>query len=249
MLEVTGLSVAYGAIQALRGVSLRVEKGSVVALIGANGAGKTTLLRAISGLLAPREGGIRFDGREIAGLRAEEIVRLGISQAAEGRQNFSGLSVRDNLLVGAFPVYRFGARQRIEADMLRIFDIFPRLRERAAQLAGTLSGGEQQMLAIARALMASPSLLLLDEPSTGLSPLIVGSIFDVIARLRERGGTTLLVEQNVHLALAVAHRAYVLERGRVTLEGPGRELMANPLVREAYLGIAGGVPPSGAAGR
>ena len=236
MLEVTGLSVAYGAIQALRGVSLRVEKGSVVALIGANGAGKTTLLRAISGLLAPREGGIRFDGREIAGLRAEEIVRLGISQTAEGRQNFSGLSVRDNLLVGAFPVYRFGARRRIEADMLRIFDIFPRLRERAAQLAGTLSGGEQQMLAIGRVLMARPRLVLLDEPSLGLAPRIVAEILDQIGKLRQAGTTVLLVEQNARGALGIADRAYVLESGRVVLEGDARALRQDPRVQSAYLG-------------
>jgi len=238
MLEVTGLSVAYGAIQALRGVSLRVEKGSVVALIGANGAGKTTLLRAISGLLAPREGGIRFDGREIAGLRAEEIVRLGISQTAEGRQNFSGLSVRDNLLVGAFPVYRFGARRRVEADMLRIFDIFPRLRERAAQLAGTLSGGEQQMLAIGRVLMARPRLVLLDEPSLGLAPRIVAEILDQIGKLRQAGTTVLLVEQNVRIALSISNYGYVMENGRVVLDGSADFLKNNEDVKEFYMGLS-----------
>jgi len=236
MLEVAGLSVAYGAIQALRGVSLRVEKGSVVTLIGANGAGKTTLLRTISGLLVPREGGIRLDGKDIAGLRAERIVRLGVSHAPEGRQNFSGLSVRDNLLVGAFPVYRFGARRRVEADMERVFGIFPRLSERAAQLAGTLSGGEQQMLAIGRVLMARPRLVLLDEPSLGLAPRIVVEILDQISRLRETGTTVLLVEQNARAALAIADRAYVIESGRVVLEGAARALREDPRVQTAYLG-------------
>ncbi len=236
MLEVSGLSVAYGAIHALRDVSLRVDTGSVVTLIGANGAGKTTLLRTISGLLAPREGSIRLDGKEIAGLRAEEIVGLGVSQAPEGRQNFSGLSVRDNLLVGAFPVYRFRARRQVASDSERVFGIFPRLKERAAQLAGTLSGGEQQMLAIGRVLMARPRLVLLDEPSLGLAPRMVAEILDQISRLREAGVTVLLVEQNARGALAIADHAYVIESGRVVLDGPAHALREDARVQRAYLG-------------
>ncbi len=238
MLEVTDLSVAYGAIQALRGVSLRVEPGSVVALIGANGAGKTTLLRTISGLLSPRAGRVRFESREIAGWRAEDIVRAGVSHAPEGRQNFAALSVRDNLLVGAYPVYRFRDRRRVEADLDRVWTIFPRLRERAAQLAGTLSGGEQQMLAIGRVLMARPRLVLLDEPSLGLAPRMVQDILNQVTRLREAGTTVLLVEQNARGALAIADRGYVLESGRVVLEGAADELRRDPRVQTAYLGRA-----------
>jgi len=246
MLEVSDLQVAYGKIQVVWGVSLGIAEGETVAVIGANGAGKTTLMRTFAGLLRPSTGRILFRGREIGGMPPHEIARQGLALVPEGRELFPHMSVSENLLLGA---RLCPGRQRATENLEWVYELFPVLRDRRRQSASTLSGGEQQMLAIARALMASPSLLLLDEPSTGLSPLIVGSIFDVIARLHERGGTTLLVEQNVHLALAVAHRAYVLERGRVTLEGPGRELMANPLVREAYLGIAGGVPPSGAAGR
>jgi len=246
MLEISSLNCFYGNVQVLWDVSTRVDEGEIVALIGANGAGKTTLMRTFAGLLRPSTGRILFRGREIGGMPPHEIARQGLALVPEGRELFPHMSVSENLLLGA---RLCPGRQRATENLEWVYELFPVLRDRRRQSASTLSGGEQQMLAIARALMASPSLLLLDEPSTGLSPLIVGSIFDVIARLRERGGTTLLVEQNVHLALAVAHRAYVLERGRVTLEGPGRELMANPLVREAYLGIAGGVPPSGAPGR
>ncbi|MBI2524844.1 MAG: ABC transporter ATP-binding protein [Candidatus Rokubacteria bacterium] len=245
MLEVSGLRVAYGKIQVVWGVSLDIVEGETVAVIGANGAGKTTLMRTFAGLLRPSAGRILFRGREIGGMPPHEIARQGLALVPEGRELFPHMSVAENLLLGA---RLCRSRQRATENLEWVYELFPVLRERRRQSASTLSGGEQQMLAIARALMASPSLLLLDEPSTGLSPLIVGSIFEVIARLRERGGTTLLVEQNVHLALAVAHRAYVLERGRVTLEGPGRELMTNALVRESYLGVAGGTPAPAAPG-
>ncbi|MBI4589418.1 MAG: ABC transporter ATP-binding protein [Candidatus Rokubacteria bacterium] len=236
MLEVENLSVAYGAIQALRGVSLRVSAGSVVTLIGANGAGKTTLLRAISGLLPPAQGRIAFDGRDITGRAAEEIVRLGISHAPEGRQNFSALTVRDNLLVGAYPVYRRSRRSALLADLERVFSLFPVLRQRQGQLAGTLSGGEQQMLAIGRVLMARPRLALLDEPSMGLAPLVVREILKQIRRLPDSGTTVLLVEQNARSALAIADRGYVIETGHVVLEGSAEELRRDPRVQAAYLG-------------
>ncbi|MBI3458392.1 MAG: ABC transporter ATP-binding protein [Candidatus Rokubacteria bacterium] len=238
MLEVEELSVAYGAIQALRGVSLRVREGSIVTLIGANGAGKTTLLRTISGLLRPGAGRIRFTGREITGLEAEAIVRLGISHAPEGRQNFAALSVRDNLLIGAYPIYRRGGRAAVLEDLERVCTLFPVLRERQRQLAGTLSGGEQQMLAVGRVLMARPRLLLLDEPSMGLAPLVVQEILRQIRRLPEAGTTVLLVEQNARSALAIAHRGYVIETGRVVLEGSAAELRRDPRVQAAYLGRA-----------
>jgi branched-chain amino acid transport system ATP-binding protein len=236
MLEVDGLEAAYGKIQVLWGVSMTVARGETVAVIGANGAGKTTLLRSVAGLLRPRAGRIGFRGEAIGGLPAHQVARRGLALVPEGRELFPHMSVSENLLLGA---RLCPSRQRAAETLEWVFELFPVLRERRRQTASTLSGGQQQMLAIARALMASPSLLLLDEPSTGLSPLVVGSIFEVIGRLGERGGTTLLVEQNVHLALAVAQRAYVLERGRVTLEGAGRELLDHPLIREAYLGVAG----------
>jgi branched-chain amino acid transport system ATP-binding protein len=237
VLEVSDLRVGYGKIQVVWGVSLRIAQGETVAVVGANGAGKTTLLRTIAGLLRPSAGRIVFRGREIAGTPPHQVARQGVALVPEGRELFPHMSVYENLLLGA---RLCPSRSRALENLEWVYELFPILAERRRQAASTLSGGEQQMLAIARALMASPSLLLLDEPSTGLSPLIVGSIFEVIARLGERGGTILLVEQNVHLALAAVQRAYVLERGRVTLEGPGRELMANPLIREAYLGVAGG---------
>jgi branched-chain amino acid transport system ATP-binding protein len=238
MLEIEALSVAYGAIQALRGVSLRVGAGSIVTLIGANGAGKTTLLRAISGLLRPRSGRICFEGRDIAGTAAEEVVRLGISHAPEGRQNFAALTVGDNLLVGAYPVYRRHGKAGIRADLDRVFTLFPVLQRRQRQLAGTLSGGEQQMLAIGRVLMARPRLVLLDEPSMGLAPLVVREILKQIRRLPEAGTTVLLVEQNARSALAIADRGYVIETGRVVAEGRADELRRDPRVQAAYLGRA-----------
>ncbi len=238
MLEIETLSVAYGAIQALRGVSLSVGEGSIVTLIGANGAGKTTLLRTISGLLRPGSGRIAFDGRDITGRAAEDVVRLGISHAPEGRQNFAALTVRDNLLIGAYPVYRRHGKAGVQADQERVFTLFPVLRQRQRQLAGTLSGGEQQMLAIGRVLMARPRLVLLDEPSMGLAPLVVREILKQIRRLPEAGTTVLLVEQNARSALAIADRGYVIETGRVVLAGSADELKRDPRVQAAYLGRA-----------
>ncbi len=235
MLEIDGLRAGYGKIQVIWGVSLRVAAGETVAVIGANGAGKTTVLRSIAGLLRPEAGRIGFHGHDIGKLPAHAIARLGLTLVPEERELFPWMSVYENLLLGG----RLCAeRERVEKNLERVYGLFPVLRARHRQTASVMSGGEQQMLAIGRALMSNPALLMLDEPSTGLSPRVVGSIFDVIGRLAEQGGTTLLVEQNVHLALDIAHRAYVLERGRITLEGAGHELMENPLIREAYLGVA-----------
>jgi branched-chain amino acid transport system ATP-binding protein len=238
MLEVTDLAVAYGAIQALKGVSLTVRAGSVACLIGANGAGKTTLLRALSGLLPVQRGSVRFEDREIAGLAPEAVVRLGISQVPEGRQNFAGLTVRDNLLVGAYPVRGRLGRAEVEAAMERVYRTFPILGTRARQLAGSLSGGEQQMLAIGRVMMARPRLVLLDEPSMGLAPFLVREILLQIRRLPAEGTTVLLVEQNARAALRIADYAYVMENGRITLEGKAGELGENDEVKRAYLGRA-----------
>lgn len=238
MLEVERLSVAYGAIQALRDVSLSVPEGCVVTLIGANGAGKTTLLRAVSGLLPPVGGRIVLAGREITGRPAEEIARLGVSHVPEGRQNFATLSVRDNLLVGAYPVYRRDGRAAVVAHLERVCALFPVLRDRQRQLAETLSGGEQQMLAIGRVLMARPRLVLLDEPSMGLAPLVAREILKQIRRLPATGTTVLLVEQNARSALQVADRGYVLETGRVVLAGTAEALRRDPRIRAAYLGRA-----------
>ena len=236
MLEVADLAVAYGAIQALKGVTLQIREGSIACLIGANGAGKTTLLRAISGLLPVQRGCIRFQERDITGLAPEAVVRLGISHVPEGRQNFAGLSVRDNLLIGAYPVYRRTRLREIWAAMERVFQLFPMLRARADQLAGTLSGGEQQMLAIGRVLMARPRPVLLDEPSMGLAPVLVREILRQIRRLPAEGTTVLLVEQNARAALRIADHGYVMEGGRITLEGKARELADNEEVKRAYLG-------------
>jgi branched-chain amino acid transport system ATP-binding protein len=233
MLQVQDLSVYYGGIQALKGISLEVRQGELLAIIGANGAGKTTTLRTISGILRPRSGSIRFDGKELTKLSPYDIVGLGIAHSPEGRQVFSGLTVAENLRLGA--VQRRDPAE-IDADLERVYTLFPRLKERSTQKAGTLSGGEQQMLAIGRALMARPRLLLLDEPSLGLAPLMVDRIFEVIARLKEEGSTILLVEQNAHMALEVADRAYVMETGRIKLSGPAAELAANADVERAYLG-------------
>ena len=233
LLEVNNLSVNYGGIQALQDVTLAVQPGEAVTLIGANGAGKSTALRAISRLLRPRAGQIVYDGRDIGRLRPDEVVRLGIAQCPEGRRVLARQSVFDNLLLGA---YTRSDRAQIKADIERQFASFPQLAERRDQLAGTLSGGEQQMLAIARALMSRPRLLLLDEPSLGLAPLIVRGIFSIIRELRSTGMTILLVEQNATLALQQADRGYVLEAGRVTISGPAAELLTDERVRRAYLG-------------
>jgi branched-chain amino acid transport system ATP-binding protein len=234
MLELHDVHVAYGSIRSLQGVSLRVAEGELVALIGANGAGKTTTLRTISGLLRPTQGSITFEGAEIQRASTDRIVALGISHCPEGRRIFGGLTVRENLVLGA--VAR-NDRAAIAADMEMVFGLFPLLKERVRQAGGTLSGGEQQMLAISRALMSRPRLLLLDEPSLGLAPLMVELIFETIAELKRQGRTILLVEQNVHHALDVADRAYVMETGRITLEGPAPVLRHDPLVEQSYLGV------------
>jgi len=235
MLELRDIDVAYGSIQALRQVSLRVEDGEIVTLIGANGAGKTTTLMAISGLTPPSHGSILFDGQPVNGLPPDALVRLGICQAPEGRHVFPGLTVAENLDLGAF-LRR--DRQQVAADKERMYSLFPILRERRRQPGGTLSGGEQQMLAIARALMARPRLLLLDEPSMGLAPLMTKHLFEIIAAINQEQRTTiLLVEQNANLALRVANRGYVLENGRIVLHGTAEALRRNPAVQSAYLGI------------
>ncbi|MCV9935088.1 ABC transporter ATP-binding protein [Boseaceae bacterium BT-24-1] len=233
MLAIEGLKVRYGAVEALKGISLQVGQGEVVTLIGGNGAGKSTLMRAIGGLVKVAGGTIRFENRDITDIRGHDCVRLGIGHSPEGRLVFGDQSVRDNLVLGA---YARRDEDGIASDIERYFGIFPRLAERQDQLAGTLSGGEQQMLAIARALMARPKLLLLDEPSLGLAPLIVREVFAVIRRLREEGMTILLVEQMANQALAVADRAYVIETGTITLAGTGAELLRDERVRSAYLG-------------
>jgi len=232
VLEVRDLHVAYGEIPALKGISLSVGAGEIVALLGSNGAGKTTTLRTLSGLLAPRAGDIVLEGRPIAGLPAHVIVRRGIAHVPEGRRVFNRLSVRENLEMGAYTRSDAG----VAADLERVFTLFPRLRERRAQVAGTLSGGEQQMLAIARALMGSPRLLLLDEPSMGLAPVLVEQIFETVQDINRQGTTILLVEQNAALALDVAQRAYVLETGSIVLSGAAADLARDQDVRRAYLG-------------
>ncbi len=233
MLILDNVSVSYGAIEALRGVSMRVEKGEVVTLIGANGAGKTTTLRTITGLLAPSEGTVTFEGEDISGTATHKLVARGISMSPEGRGVFANLTVRENLQMGA---YLQKNRSEIAADMERCFKMFPRLKERETQKAGTLSGGEQQMLAMGRALMSRPRLLLLDEPSLGLAPLVVHTIFEAIDDIRSKGTTILLVEQNAHAALKHSDRAYVLETGSITMEGPSKDLANDPRIKEAYLG-------------
>jgi branched-chain amino acid transport system ATP-binding protein len=231
MLELDNIHVSYGSISALNGVSFRVNEGELVALIGSNGAGKSTTLKTISGLLRPRQGRIIYQNRDISREPTDRIVGLGLSHCPEGRRIFGRLTVRENLLLGA-------ARRKgmIPDDLDRIYTLFPRLKERLAQAGGTLSGGEQQMLAIGRALMSRPALLLLDEPSLGLAPLMVEHIFGVIRELKRTGTTMLLVEQNVHHALDVADRAYVMETGRITLDGPAGELKHNPQIEQSYLG-------------
>ena len=232
LLELENVHTYYDSIHALKGISLSMEAGEIVTLIGANGAGKTTTLNTICGLLHPREGYIWFDGQRIDHLPAHEIVNMGLSQVPEGRKIFSRLTVLENLYIGAY------ARKDklIREDLERVFTLFPRLKERRKQVGGTLSGGEQQMLAIGRALMARPRVLLLDEPSMGLAPILVQSIFDTICDISRQGITILLVEQNANMALSIAHRAYVLETGRVVLCGTAQEVRENPRIRAAYLG-------------
>jgi branched-chain amino acid transport system ATP-binding protein len=235
MLELKDIHTYYGNIQALKGVSLTVGEGEIITLIGANGAGKTTTLMSICGAVRPRRGEVWFEGKPIHDVPGNKIVALGISQVPEGRRIFPYLTVAENLDMGAF-LRR--DKDGIRKDLEYVFDLFPILAERRNQAGGTLSGGEQQMLAIGRALLAGPRLLLLDEPSLGLAPLVVRQIFEIIARMnRERGTTILLVEQNAHLALQTAHRGYVLENGRVAIEGTGSDLLDNPAVRSAYLGL------------
>ncbi len=233
MLEVNDINVYYGAIHAIKGISLTVDEGEIVTLIGANGAGKSTTLRTISGLLKPKTGAINFLGKNIAGMPAHKIVREGISQVPEGRRIFAEMSVLENLELGAFTR---DDKDEIRRDMELVFGRFPRLKERIAQQAGTLSGGEQQMLAMGRALMSRPKLLLLDEPSMGLAPLLIREIFSIIVDINKTGTTVLLVEQNANMALSIANRAYVLETGRITLSGDAKELAASEDVRKAYLG-------------
>jgi branched-chain amino acid transport system ATP-binding protein len=235
LLELDDVVVGYGRIEALHGLSFTVEEGEIVSLIGANGAGKTTTMKAISGLLNLSKGSIRFDGRDITKMKAHIRVGKGISQAPEGRGIFPGMTVAENLDMGAY-----GRRDRvgIKEDLERVFSLFPRLEERRTQLGGTMSGGEQQMLAIGRALMGRPRLLLLDEPSMGLAPQFIKQIFRIITEINEQGTTILLVEQNANQALARAHRAFVLETGTITHRGTGKELLANSAIKEAYLGVA-----------
>jgi branched-chain amino acid transport system ATP-binding protein len=235
LLEVEALSVAYGAIEAVRDVSFEVEEGQIVCLIGANGAGKTTTLRTISGLLRPRAGDIRYQGTSIAKLPAHSILGKGIAHSPEGRRVFARMTVQENLLLGA---YARKDESGIRADMKRVYELFPVLGERTAQKAGLFSGGEQQMLAMGRAMMSRPKLLMLDEPSMGLSPIMTQLIFDTIKELQQQGTTILLVEQNALAALALSDRGYVIDLGATTLEGPGHDLLADQRVRAAYLGEA-----------
>ena len=233
MLNLDKINVYYGAIHAIKDISIEVNEGEIVTLIGANGAGKSTTLRTISGLLKPKTGTVKFEGQDIAGLPAQGIVSLGISQVPEGRRVFANMTVMENLELGA---YLRSDKKEIKEDLKSVFERFPRLAERRGQLSGTLSGGEQQMLAMGRALMSRPRLLLLDEPSMGLAPLLVKEIFSIIKEINASGTTVLLVEQNANMALSIAHKAYVIETGRIILSGAAKELAASEEVRKAYLG-------------
>jgi branched-chain amino acid transport system ATP-binding protein len=233
MLNIQELNVFYGAIQALNNVSISVNPGEVVAIIGSNGAGKSTLLRTISGLIRPRSGSITYQGKELTTMAPHNIVKLGLSQSPEGRRIFTNMTVQENLQLGAF--LRTDPAE-VAKDMEMVLERFPRLRERFKQNSGTMSGGEQQMLAIGRALMSKPDILLLDEPSLGLAPFLIAEIFSIVLDLNKDGKTILIVEQNANRALEIAHRAYVLETGEMVLEGTGKELLVNPKVKEAYLG-------------
>ena len=233
MLEVKGLEVSYGAIKALKGISFSVEQGEIISLIGSNGAGKTTTLHSLSGIIKKAAGSVVFGGQDISAMSADRIVRLGLVQVPEGRRVFANMSVRENLELGAFTRNdKAGIRQ----DMEKVFSLFPRLKERERQEAATLSGGEQQMLAMGRSLMSRPSLLLLDEPSMGLAPILVDEIFRIIQEINKEGTTVLLVEQNAYKALSIANRAYILETGQITKEGPAGELISDEAVKSAYLG-------------
>ncbi len=232
LLEITDLKVAYGGIQAVKGISLEVRRGELVCLIGANGAGKTTTLKAVTGTQPVRDGQINFLGRSIRGQGAWDLVRQGLVMVPEGRGVFARMSIIENLLMGAYARDDY----EIDADMTRVFGLFPRLKERAEQVAGTLSGGEQQMLAMGRALMARPKVLLMDEPSMGLAPIMVDKIFEVVGDIHSRGTTILLVEQNASRALQLANRGYVMESGEITMSGPSKVLLDDPKVRAAYLG-------------
>jgi branched-chain amino acid transport system ATP-binding protein len=234
VIELRDIDVFYGRVNALRKVSMEVREGEIVALIGSNGAGKTTTLRTISGLIGPRSGEVRLFGKPTRGLGAEKIARLGVGHAPEGRRLFPRMTVRENLDMGA---YTRSDRAGMHTDLERVFTLFPRLRERAGQLAGSLSGGEQQMVAIGRALMSNPKVLMLDEPSLGLAPILVDAIFEVIREINAKGTTILLIEQNALLALKTAVRGYVLETGSVALSGPSEELIASPDIQRAYLGM------------
>jgi branched-chain amino acid transport system ATP-binding protein len=233
LLEIKDLAVAYGEAQALWGVSAHVEKGSVVSFVGANGAGKSTLLRTIAGMNRPHRGGVFLEGRKLSGMRPEDVVNSGISLVPEGRRLFSRLTVTENLELGA---YVSRARPSSTESLERVYGLFPILKARGRQIAGSLSGGEQQMLAIARSMMSNPSILMLDEPSLGLSPIVVKLMFELIGTLNRTGMTILLVEQNIYQALKISHRAYVMKTGRIAMEGSGEELLANPDVQNAYLG-------------
>jgi branched-chain amino acid transport system ATP-binding protein len=234
MLKVTNVHTYYGNIHALKGISIDIEKGEIVTLIGGNGAGKTTTLRTISGLLIPREGSITLNGEDLLKYQAHEVVYKGVSMVPEGRGIFARLSVTENLEMGA---YSRNSKKELIEDMERVFSLFPRLKERRSQVAGTLSGGEQQMLATGRALMARPTLLLMDEPSMGLAPVLVELIFDTIQRINQEGTTILLVEQNALMALSIAHRGYVLQTGEIVISDTAENLKSNPTVQKAYLGI------------
>ena len=233
MLKIENLHVSYGGIRALRGISLEVPDGKIVTLIGANGAGKSTTLRTISGLVKADSGSIIYDGEELLGMPIYRILEKGIAQVPEGRRVFTNLTVRENLKIGA---YLRNDKEQIEKDLEWVYELFPRLKERDWQLAGTLSGGEQQMLAVARALMSKPKLIMMDEPSLGLAPLVVKGIFDIIREINAQGVTVLLIEQNANMALKIADYAYVLETGRIGLTGTGKDLLVNEEVRKAYLG-------------
>ena len=231
LLRIEDLRVNYGGIEAVKGINISVEEGQIVTLIGSNGAGKSTTLRTISGLVKPRSGKLTFAGTDITGMDPTNVVKQGITMSPEGRRIFADMTVKENLRIGGYL-----RKDDLSDDIEMVFDLFPRLREREWQLGGTLSGGEQQMLAVGRALMAKPRLMMLDEPSLGLAPLVVKDIFDIIQKINAQGVTILLIEQNANMALRIAHKAYVLETGNITMEGPGQELLADERIKEAYLG-------------